>query len=173
MAALGALYKAASQQTVTLADKGYVGAGIGVLTPIKGTRPCPYDATYNLKQAALRAPAERANAMLKHFKALRRVSLDPSTITRIATTVLVITTSTEDSGEKGSKFMAKLAPVLLRASLWRASRALLRKLLAAVGQVDVGCDLRTACVGDCRRNFSEVNERRGAWQPSTCRTCPR
>lgn len=84
MAALGALYKAASQQTVTLADKGYVGAGIGVLTPIKGTRPCPYDATYNLIQAALRAPAERANAMLKHFKALRRVSLDPSTITRIA-----------------------------------------------------------------------------------------
>ena len=88
--ALPALYRAASQGLETLADKGYQGAGAGVLTPVKGTRPCPDDATYNHVQTALRAPAERANAMLKQFKALRHVSLDPSTITSIAATALVI-----------------------------------------------------------------------------------
>lgn len=90
--ALPALYRAASQGLETLADKGYVGAGAGVLTPVKGTRPCPDDATYNRIQTALRAPAERANAMFKQFKALRHVSLDPSTITNIAATALVIIT---------------------------------------------------------------------------------
>ena len=88
--ALPALYKAAADGMPTLADKGYQGAGAGVLTPVKGARPCPDDATYNRIQTALRAPAERANAMLKQFKALRHVSLDPSTITSITATALVI-----------------------------------------------------------------------------------
>lgn len=90
--ALPTLYKASSQGLATLADKGYQGAGAGVLTPVKGTRPCPDDATYNLIQTALRAPAERANAMFKQFKALRHVSLAPSTITNITATALVIIT---------------------------------------------------------------------------------
>lgn len=88
--ALPALYKAASQGRPTLADKGYIGAGIGVLTPVKGARPCPDDATYNHLHASLRSPAERANAMLKHFKALQHVTLDPHTITHITATALVI-----------------------------------------------------------------------------------
>lgn len=87
---LPALYKAAWQGMATLADKGYTGSGIGVLTPVKGTSPCPDDATYNHIHAALRSPAERANAMLKHFKALQRVTLDPRTITTITATALVI-----------------------------------------------------------------------------------
>ena len=78
---LTALYKAATGGLPTLADKGYTGAGIGIKTPIKGPRPCPDDAAYNTIQAGLRAPAERANALLKDFKALRKVSLAPSTIT--------------------------------------------------------------------------------------------
>ena len=74
---LPALYKAAWQGMITLADKGYTGSGIGVLTPVKGPSPCPDDATYNHIHSALRSPAERANAMLKHLKALQRVTLDP------------------------------------------------------------------------------------------------
>lgn len=88
--ALPALYKAASQGLRTLADKGYQGAGTGVLTPVKGTSPCPDDATYNHLHTALRSPAERTNAMLKQFKALQRVTLDPKAITHITATALVI-----------------------------------------------------------------------------------
>lgn len=87
---LPALYPAAADGMPTLADKGYVGAGIGVKTPVKGTKPDPADQTYNQVQASLRAPAERANALLKGFKALKRVTLDPSTITKITATALVI-----------------------------------------------------------------------------------
>ena len=87
---LTALYKAATGGLPTLADKGYTRAGIGIKTPIKGPRPCPDDAAYNTIQAGLRAPAERANALLKDFKALRKVSLAPSTITTIASAALVI-----------------------------------------------------------------------------------
>ncbi|WP_420000774.1 transposase family protein [Actinomyces howellii] len=61
-----------------------------MLTPVKGARPCPDDATYNHLHASLRSPAERANAMLKHFKALQHVTLDPHTITHITATALVI-----------------------------------------------------------------------------------
>ncbi|MDO4242804.1 MAG: transposase family protein [Actinomyces sp.] len=87
---LPALYKAAADGMPTLADTGYTGSGAGVLTPVKGTRPCPDDATFNHLHTALRAPAARANAMLKHFKALRHVSLDPLTITTITAAVLAI-----------------------------------------------------------------------------------
>ena len=38
-----ALYKAAWQGMITLADKGYTNSGIGVLTPVKGPSPCPDD----------------------------------------------------------------------------------------------------------------------------------
>lgn len=69
---------------------GYRGAGIGIKTPVKGHKPCPDDATFDLIHGALRAPAERANALLKGFKALRRITLDPATITKITATALVI-----------------------------------------------------------------------------------
>ncbi len=87
---LPALYPVAAQGIVTLADKGYAGAGIGIKTPVKGSKPDPADQTYNQVQAHLRAPAERANALLKGFKALKRVTLDPSAITKITATALVI-----------------------------------------------------------------------------------
>lgn len=87
---LPVLYPAAADGMPTLADKGYVGAGIGIKTPIKGTKPDPGARSYNQVQANLRAPAERANALLKGFKALTRVTLDPATITKITATALVI-----------------------------------------------------------------------------------
>lgn len=40
--------------------------------------------------ACLRAPGERANALLKNFKALRRVTRHPSKITALARAALVL-----------------------------------------------------------------------------------
>ena len=40
----------------------------------------------------MRAPAERANALIKHFKTLKHVTLDPRAITTIAAAALVILT---------------------------------------------------------------------------------
>ena len=74
---LPALYRSAWLGMPVLADKGYQGAGIGVLTPTKNPCPTPDEQTRNNLLSALRAPAERANAMFKHFKALQRVSPGP------------------------------------------------------------------------------------------------
>ena len=60
-----------------LADKGYQGAGIGILVPTKNPCPTPDEEACNSLLSALRAPAERANAMFKHFRALQRVSPGP------------------------------------------------------------------------------------------------
>ena len=60
-----------------LADKGYQGAGIGVPAPTKNPNPTPDEETRNNLLSALRAPAERANAMFKHSRALQRVSPGP------------------------------------------------------------------------------------------------
>ena len=58
--------------------------------PVKGTRPCPDDATHNHIHTTLRKPAERADAHLKHLKALQRATRDPGAITTITATALVI-----------------------------------------------------------------------------------
>lgn len=88
--ALAALREAGRRGMPTLADKGYQGAGIGIKTPVKGKGLNIKQEVYNTLQGALRAPAERANALLKAFKALQHVTLDPQTITKIAATALVI-----------------------------------------------------------------------------------
>lgn len=49
----------------TLADKGYIGAGAGIHVPIKGRHLAADNRTRNRLLNALRAPAERANALLK------------------------------------------------------------------------------------------------------------
>ena len=76
-----------------LADKGYDGAGVGVLTPVKGHRD-DFDVntlTRNQILTDLRAPAERANAMLKTWKCLQHVSLSPDRIGDITAAMLVLT----------------------------------------------------------------------------------
>ncbi|WP_136194000.1 transposase family protein [Actinomyces procaprae] len=88
--ALPALYPAAADGMPSLADRGYLGAGIGIKVPVKASKPDTGARSYNQVQAYLRAPADRANALLKGFKALKRVTLDPSTITNITATALVI-----------------------------------------------------------------------------------
>ena len=89
---LPALHRSAWLGMPVLADKGYQGAGIGVMTPTKNPCPTPDEEACNSLLSALRAPAERANAMFKHFRALQRVSPGPATITTIMAAALVIIT---------------------------------------------------------------------------------
>ncbi len=75
----------------TLTDKGYIGAGIGILVPIKGGNLAPDNRSRNTMISALRAPAERANALLKRtWKTLERITLDPERITAIIAAALVL-----------------------------------------------------------------------------------
>jgi hypothetical protein len=89
--ALPALYSAAAQGLPTLTDKGYAGAGIGIIVPTKGADLATDNLTRNVLINALRAPAERANALLKRtWKALERVTLDPWRIGAITAAALVL-----------------------------------------------------------------------------------
>lgn len=91
--ALPALYPAAAAGLPTLTDKGYTGAGIGIKVPLKGANLAPDNRATNLLITALRARAERANALLKSsFKALRRITVCPSRIGHIVAAALVILT---------------------------------------------------------------------------------
>lgn len=92
-AALGALYAAAAQGLPTLADKGYTGTGIGIHVPLKGANLAPQNQARNLLLNSLRAPAERANALLKAtFKLLRRITVCPYKIGVIVQAALVLLT---------------------------------------------------------------------------------
>jgi hypothetical protein len=89
--ALPALYPAAVRGLPTLTDKGYLGAGIGIHVPFKGRNLHADHQTRNAMISALRAPAERANALLKRtWKALERVTLDPWRIGAIVAAALVL-----------------------------------------------------------------------------------
>jgi hypothetical protein len=88
---LPALYPAAAAGLKTLCDKGYIGSGIGILTPIKGSNLAPDNQARNMLITALRAQAERANALLKRtWRALERVTIDPGRITAIVAAALVL-----------------------------------------------------------------------------------
>jgi len=76
----------------TLADLGYE-AEAAFTTPTKKPRAQSLTADQrwnNRLVACLRAPGERANALLKNFKALRRVTRHPSKITALARAALVL-----------------------------------------------------------------------------------
>jgi hypothetical protein len=89
--ALPALYPAAAAGLPTLTDKGYTGAGIGIQVPLKGDNLSPDNRACNTMINALRAPAERANALLKRtWKALERITLDPWRTGPITAAALVL-----------------------------------------------------------------------------------
>jgi hypothetical protein len=88
---LPALYPAAAAGLPTLTDKGYAGAGIGIQVPLKGDKPATGNRARNTLIGAIRAPAERANALLKStWRALRRITLDPWRIGAITSAALVL-----------------------------------------------------------------------------------
>jgi hypothetical protein len=77
-----------------LADKGYTGAGVGIHVPVKQHPDGPLhtdNRCYNQLITALRAPAERGNALLGRWRALDRVTLCPQRIGAIAAAALVLT----------------------------------------------------------------------------------
>jgi hypothetical protein len=78
----------------TLTDLGYENAGPSFRHPVKkprGRELTTRQKTFNQVIRGIHGVAERANALLKvTFKALRRVSLDPGSITRIARAALVL-----------------------------------------------------------------------------------
>jgi putative transposase len=86
------LTKAASLGLPTLADKGYTRAGIGIKVPAKSPDPDPGTRWRNELVISMRASAERANALITHFKALRCITLSPASITSIAAAAPVIFT---------------------------------------------------------------------------------
>src|SRR3954451_19923317 len=92
---LGALYAAAAVLGLpALADKGYDGAGAGVLTPTKGGKLHPDNLARNQLIGCLRAEGERGIALLKtRWKALGRIRLCPQRIDAIAKAALVLTTA--------------------------------------------------------------------------------
>ncbi|PZT76862.1 IS5/IS1182 family transposase [Streptomyces sp. AC1-42W] len=78
----------------TLTDLGYENAADGFRHPVKkpkGGELTEEQRTFNAAIRGIHGVAERANALLEvTFKALRRVSLDPAAITRIARAALVL-----------------------------------------------------------------------------------
>ena len=95
--ALPALYKAAANGLPTLADKGYIGAGIGILIPVRRPKGRSEQAlhtdtrTTNNLIKAVRALGERAAAELKQrWRILRHVTISPSRIGDIARAALVL-----------------------------------------------------------------------------------
>jgi hypothetical protein len=92
---LPALYPHAARGLPILADKGYIGAGIGVHTPVRrpaGGAVLHTDTrAYNQLITDLRAPAERAHALLGYWRALDRVTVCPQRIGTIVAAALVLT----------------------------------------------------------------------------------
>ncbi|MBO3752414.1 transposase [Streptosporangiaceae bacterium NEAU-GS5] len=62
---------------VTLADKGYIGAGEPVRVPYKGRGKPVGQKVANSAHARLRGPGERANAQLKNWRLLRKLRCCP------------------------------------------------------------------------------------------------
>ncbi|KOS56716.1 transposase family protein [Rhodococcus rhodochrous] len=92
----GALYAAAAQGLLTLADQGYQGVGIGIHTPTKapadGNTLDADTACRNTLLTSLRCLGERAAALLTtRWKVLDRITLCPNRIGSIVKAALVLT----------------------------------------------------------------------------------
>lgn len=102
LCALPALYRAAATGLPCLADSGYQGAGIGILTPVKNNPKGQYgkvkreldenELTRNLLLRGLRCQGERGFALLtRRWAALQHITASPSRTTQITRAALVLT----------------------------------------------------------------------------------
>lgn len=91
---LPALEKLAGEHsTLTLADLGYLNLSPAMRTPVKkvpGRTLTGAQKAYNQLIRGIHGLGERANALLKNYKALRRVSLDPWRIGAIVRATLTL-----------------------------------------------------------------------------------
>jgi len=75
---------------LTLADKGYQGAGDPVLTPYKGKDKPESQKQANRAHARLRGPGERVNAQLKSWRVLRKLRCSPSKAGHLCKAIAVL-----------------------------------------------------------------------------------
>ena len=73
----GILRELAAAGLITLADKGYHGAGGHVLTPYRRRNKPASQKEANRAHAQLRSPGERANTQLKNWHILRKLRCCP------------------------------------------------------------------------------------------------
>src|SRR5262245_15817891 len=86
----GILRELAAAGLVTLADKGYHGAGDHVLTPYRGRNKPASQKEANRAHAQLRSPGERANAQLKAWRILRKLRCCPWKAGQLAKAIHVL-----------------------------------------------------------------------------------
>jgi hypothetical protein len=86
----GILRRLKAAGLVTLADKGYVGAGEHVLVPYKGRKKPASQKTANATHAKLRGPGERANAQLKSWRILNKLRCCPHLAGQLVKAILVL-----------------------------------------------------------------------------------
>jgi hypothetical protein len=96
------LRELAASGLITLADKGYHGAGEHVLTPYRGRNKPASQKEANSAHAQLRSPGERANAQLKTWHVLRKLRSCPWKAGQIAKAIDVLQTRERSEDEKGS-----------------------------------------------------------------------
>jgi hypothetical protein len=84
------LYPHAARGLPIIADKGYTGTGIGIHAPTWGRNLDADARCRNRIISDLRAPCERANAMLKTWRVLRHVTMCPQRIGQIIAAMLVL-----------------------------------------------------------------------------------
>ncbi len=78
---------------IALGDKGYHGydqTGQQVITPYKGRNKPESQKEANRAHARLRSPGERANAQLKYWRVLHKVSTCPRRVGRLAKAIHVL-----------------------------------------------------------------------------------
>ncbi len=88
----GILRHLAAAGLITLADKGYTGAGHPVRTPYRGRGKPASQKDANRAHARLRAPGERANAQLKAWWILRKLRCCPWRAGQLAKAIHVLQT---------------------------------------------------------------------------------
>jgi DDE superfamily endonuclease/Helix-turn-helix of DDE superfamily endonuclease len=88
----GIVRELAGSRLVTLADKGYIGAGDHVRTPHRGRNKPASQKAANRAHAQLRSPAERANAQLKTWRILRKLRCCPWRAGQLAKAIHVLQT---------------------------------------------------------------------------------
>ncbi|MGP3921577.1 transposase family protein [Nonomuraea sp. 10N515B] len=86
----GIIRRLQAAKLITLADKAYVGAGEKVLVPYKGRDKPQSQKTANSAHARLRAPGERANAVLKNWRILRKLRCCPLRAGQLVKAIFVL-----------------------------------------------------------------------------------